>query len=222
MMPRIILKVFGLFFILSSLLVNSAHASDFKEPHIVLKRVVAVLVAQADDLKRGLYGLKHLSPENEALKEDYIVFLDETLAYYQSLEINPDGTNVKELAVDLKNRRKNVHNEKLREISDFLLVFQAKSVLGIAENRFVKIYSDLDRLIELKILAKDKSETLLNESHLLLVGASDLIDSAEGLLSTSTEARLEIRSLIAEAVIRIKSAYKKFLEISSLLKEALR
>lgn len=213
------------FFILMGLLGGSASAADVPElgsdePSVILEKIVALLVAQADDLKKGLTSLKNLSPEREALKEEHLDFLEEILDYYNSLEITE--ANVKELATELIDRRESVHSEKLREISDFLLVFQAKSILGVAENRFVKIHSDLNRLIDLKILEEDKPRALLNNAHLLLVGAAELIGQSESLISTTTKARLEIRDLISEAVVKIKSAYKKFLEISSLLKESLK
>lgn len=204
----------GVFF--SLIIAVSASASEAPK----LTSVLNLLISQAAELRKNLINLRDLNLDQEQIRKEYLDFLDETLDYYRGLEINPDGSNVKSLAAELKEKRDGF-NPEFKKISDFVLVFQAKNVLKTASNRFVKINSDLSRLIDLKILDREKPEFLLNEAHLLLVGAGDLVDQAEELVST-TEAQSQIRDLISAALIKIKLAYKKFLEISNLLKEALK
>lgn len=234
-------KTIGIFlpvFIFSTIFVNLAGATSGEpqvlalsmgEPQVLaqsetpkaisLGKIIDSLIGQATDFRTNLEGLKGLSKKQEVLRQEYLKFLDETLDYYQSLEVNPDGSNVKILATELKDKREGELGAEIKQISDFLLIFQVKAVLKTAENRFSRIRTDLERLIDLKILNQDKAGFLLNDAHLLLVSADELIGQAESNFGT---ADADTRGLLSEAIGEIKLAYKKFLEISNLLKEALK
>ncbi|GEM_PF-3796246 len=239
MTSKRVIGIFLSFFIFSIIFVNLAGAVS-GEPQVLaqseaprtitLEDVIERLVNQAADLKKGLQGLKNISKEQELLRQEYLGFLEETLNYYQSLEVNPDGSNIRFLAAELKEKRAGELGAEIKRISDFLLIFQTKSILKIAESRFLRIKNDLERLIDLKILKPEKAGFLLNEAHLLLVSANDLIEQAESAAQALGEPRSDgsgrefenPRSLLSEAIGEIKLAYKKFLEISNLLKEALK
>lgn len=215
MISKIKPAVIGALFVLSTTFVNLAGAASEAPKLTSLEQVIERLTSQAIDLKKSLIGLKNLSDEDEDLRYAYIQFLDEALEYYQSFEVTPDGLNVRFLAAQLKNKRGGEFGDQLKEIADFLLLHQVQSILITAENRFLRIRNDLERLIDLKVLKRDKAEFLLNDAHLLLVSANDLVEqsSLEG---------ADARDLLSDAVSKIKLAYKKFLEISSLLREALK
>lgn len=215
MISKITSAVIGAVFISSTMFVNLAGAQAEAPKSVSLEQVIERLIDQASDLKKGLIGLKSLSDEDEILRHEYVQFLDEALEYYQSLEVTPDGLNVRFLAAQLKNKRAGEFGDQLKKIADFLLLHQAQSVLATAESRFLRIRNDLERLIDLKVLKRDKAEFLLNDAHLLLVSADGLIEEA-GLEDA------DMRGLLSEAVAKIKLAYKKFLEIANLLKEALK
>lgn len=215
MISKIISAVIGAVFVLSTMFVNLAVAQSEAPKSVSLERVIGRLIDQVAELKKSLLGLKNLSEEDEALRHEYVQFLNEALGYYQSFEVTPDGLNVKSVAAQLKNKRGGGFGDQLKEIADFLLLHQAQSILATAESRFLRIRNDLERLIDLKVLKRDKVEFLLNDAHLLLVSANGLVEQA-GLEDA------DLRGLLSDAVSKIKLAYKKFLEISNLLKEALK
>ena len=215
MIPKITSAVIGAVFVLSTMFVNLAGAQSEAPKSVSLEQVIERLINQATDLKKSLVNLKNLSDEDGVLRQEYIQFLDEALDYYQSFEVTPDGLNVRTLAAQLKNKRGGEFGDQLKKIADFLLLHQIRSILVTAENRFLRIRNDLERLIDLKVLKRDKAEFLLNDAHLLLVAANDLVEQA-GLEDADT------RGLLSDAISKIKLAYKKFLEIANLLKEALK
>lgn len=210
----------GVFFVFLIPIFAGAQTKQ-SSPAEALGKVVSVLISQANDLKKSLLSLRDLSDEEGELRFRYLQFLEGLSDYYQSLKIADDGTNVRDLALGIKEKREE-SSSQLKAIGDFILVFQAKGVLNTAQNRLVKINTDLERLEDLKIIEKGKPEFLLNQALLSLTGAGEAIGKAEELLAITTEARSEIRNLVGVGISKIKTAYKKFLEISSLLKEALR
>src|SRR3989344_2768475 len=178
-MINILGKVSPLFFLLSFFLFNTALAAEEISPTQELAKIISVLAIQADELNKGLNQLKNLSENQEFIKTNHANNLKAIVLYYQSLKINEDGSNVKDLASEIKENRQEIFNPQLKRASEFLLAFQTKSVLKTAESRFLKINTDIDRLSGLEILEKSKPQILLNEAHLSLVAADGFVEKAE-------------------------------------------
>ncbi len=187
-----------------------------------LKGVLDVLMAQINDLQKSLSGLKVLNEDQAVQRDEYLGFLDDSANFITALQIDAETSDVRFIAGQLQDWRESVFNQETPKIVDFLLTFQVKSVLKIAETRYLKIFSDVNRLIDLKILKDNKAQAVLSEAGLLLTGATELRNQAEVLLTATGDHNDQIRRLLNDSIAKIKLAYKKFLEISQLVKEALK
>lgn len=191
-------------------------------PRDQLRGVLGVLMAQIDDLKAGLLSIKGLNEAQLEKRGEHLDFLKDAAGFILALQIDAESADVKFIAEELQEWREEVFNPGVKNIVDFSLVFQVQSVLRIAEARYTKIHSDVGRLEDLKILKDRRARSLLNESRLLLTSAADLRNQAGELLLVGEEEDGQIRQLLNGAITRVRLAYKKFLEISQLVKESLK
>ncbi len=186
-----------------------------------LKGILEVFMAQINDLQKSLSGLKVLDEDQSAQRDEYLNFLDDAAKYITALQIDAETADVKFIAGQLQGWRESFFNIEAPRIVDFLLTFQVKSVLKVAETRYLKIRSDVGRLMDLKILKDNKSQVLLAEARLLLTAAADLRDQAESLLTAEGDHDKEIRGLLNDSITKIKLAYKRFIEISAEVRKVL-
>lgn len=191
-------------------------------PRDQLRGVLSVLMAQIDDLKTSLLSIKGLTEEQLEARVEHLDFLKDAAGFVLALQIDAESADVKFIAEELQEWREEFFNPGVKNIVDFSLVFQVQSVLKIAEARYAKIHSDVGRLEGLKILKDSRARSLLSESRLLLTAAADLREQAEDLLISGEEDSGDIRQLLNSAIAKVRLAYKKFLEISQLVKEALK
>ncbi len=187
-----------------------------------LKGVLEVLMTQIGDLQKSLASLKGLDDGQEGQRNQYLNFLNDASQFITALQIDAETADVKFLAGQLQDWREETFNPEVSRIVDFSLAFQVRSVLTIAEVRYLKIRSDVNRLMDLKILKDNKAQNLLADVQLLLTAAADLRSQAESLMTADGGHDNEIRQLLGASIAKIKLAYKKFLEISQLVKEALK
>ncbi len=185
--------------------------------------VLDVLGAQITDLEKSLIALKGLGSDQVAQRGEYLLFLEEAVSYLTALRLDTEveEVDVKFLADDLRTWKEESFDPWVQEILDFSLVFQAEAVLRTAELRYLKIRSDVERLSDLKILTGNTADFLLTEARLLLTSADSLLDKAEALLEEGDEDG-QSRKLVSAAIGKIKLAYRKFLDISYLVKGSLR
>src|SRR3989338_3793285 len=173
-----------------------------------LKKVINFLSLQIDDLTKSLNAIKGISVEQEAIRQDFLDFLNESAKYLDGLVVG-SGSDIKALANEINNWRENAYNQRVNKITEFLMVLQTKSLLKTADTRLVKIGSDLARLRDLKILKDDKAQFLFNESNILFVAAGDLTNQTELHLSTTTimdERKPGVRDLVFKALTKIQQA----------------
>lgn len=187
-----------------------------------LKGVLEVLMTQVEDLGNSLSSLKGLDEVQADQRDQYLSFLSDAAKYLTALQIDVQTADVKFIAEELQGWRAETFSPEAQNIVDFILVFQVKSVLKTAETRYLKIWSDVNRLMDLKILKDNKAQNLLADDRLLLTAAADLRSQTESLLTADGDHNDEIRQLLSASIAKIKLAYKKFLEISQLVKDALR
>lgn len=193
-----------------------------QSPREQLRGVLGVLMAQVDDLKTSLSAIRGLNEDQLEKRGEYLDFLKDAEGFILALQIDAESADVKFIAEELQDWRERHFNPGVKNIVDFSLVFQVQSVLKIAEARYAKIHSDVGRLEDLNILQDSRGRSLLSESRLLLTGAANLRDQAEELLTDGEEEAGEIRQLLSGSITKIRLVYKKFLEISQLVREALK
>ena len=138
-----------------------------------------------------------------------------------------DVDSIKALAAELKDWRDSAVNPEMEKIVEFLLVFQGRGILNTANNRLGLIEEDVQYFQEVKEFNIARVRALLNDSAELLKSAERLQFLAEEVLLAQADPEpaqvIEsptIRTIISSSLLKIKAAYKNFLEISSLLRAA--
>lgn len=198
--------------------VNSLESGEESlSPKETLLGVVAVLRLQLGELEKSLTSLRGLTNEQLEEREGFFVFLDEAEEFLVAVELGAETGDVKLLAEELQDWRDEVLNPRAGQIVNFLLVFQTKAVLRVADSRYLKIRSDIERLEDLEIISGPKAQNLLKDSLLLLVSARGSVERAEANYYDSEAQGDKVRKLVGEALNKIKLAYKNFIEISRLV-----
>lgn len=126
---------------------------------------------------------------------------------------------VKDLAIEFKAWREEAYNVTVQVSLEFISVFQAQTLLRIAENRFDKIANDLRRLRSSRVVKIEILEPLLNWAGQDLKEARALLNQAMILLLETKEDKPSVNEIVKNMVSKIKDAYSRFLEMSSLVRK---
>ncbi|MEK7192295.1 MAG: hypothetical protein AAB646_02160 [Patescibacteria group bacterium] len=192
-----------------------------------LRKVLDFSISRTENFYNRLKNLEGLEPGFVDLRESLLSSLEKFLAYYENalaaLEEAREAAVVKQIGVEIKNWRNEIFNPGIEKVIDFLLVFQGEEFLELANNRFERISGDLNRLKDIKLLKKFRLQGLLGSSSADLKQAKELISEAKEILLSASDEEPEnsIQDLVELTLVKIKSAYKKFLEINAQLKELL-
>lgn len=198
----------------------------------VLLKMVGLSQLETTDLANQLEALKLENDSQVNLKNQLLNSLNGLQDYYEKLNQELAGTGtlnldeIKLLTKGFQAWRNNVYAKNFSSISNFILVFNEKTVLKIADARLEKIIADLNKLDGSKLINKDDFQLLLkaaslnlDNAHLLNKKAEDLLFlAASGTIAADT-ANNKINFFVQGALKEIKSAYKNFLEISKRVKE---
>lgn len=195
---------------------------------VALTEVVQFTITETESLSQRLLALKNLSVEVVKLQSDYLKVLEEFLIYQRDflVKITPQASiagltlvEIQQLASDFKDWREEIYDPEIKKIVGFLLVFKGSDLLVIATSRFNKITSDLRLFQNSKLIQVDLLMPALEQAGGYLKEASKLNQAViKSLLATSTDP-VETNRLVEQVVGFIKSAYGKFLEMSSLVKK---
>lgn len=168
--------------------------------------------------------------------------LDYYLAYYEDmgkrLELINTYDAARNFARDLKTWREKTYLPGVERLLALDLVLRNKNLIGIANARFEKILNDLRKLKNSKLITFESLEEFLMNATGNLKSAAALDEEATNLLirmlKSSTlnpapgndagNAELanlyrRIGNLVDQSLIKIKIAYRQFLEINSLVKK---
>jgi hypothetical protein len=215
-----------------------------EENTAIFLKILNLSILETKKLEEKLNNIKDLEEEYLDLKNQFLIKLDEYQKYFQLLKERIEGSLIEEelgnLIDEFKDWRESNYNSEIKKILDFILVFQQKSFLAIAEKRFEKISKDLQKIklpkgnkIEALNRLLEEAEANLDEAKKFFLTAQVLILPAQNIESTitttatttsSTESSLNqtpgIRELIKNAMNKIKDAYQKFFQISVLIKKS--
>ena len=190
--------------------------------------VVQFTITETENLIQRLLAIKGQSPEILKLQESYLKELGEFLIYQKDflVKITPQEdvealalVDVQQLATDFKDWREKVYDPEIKKIVSFILVFKGSDLLSVAASRFNKIALDLKLFQNSKLIKVEILTPALEQAGVYLRGAAKINQEAvRSLLATSTDP-LETNKLVDQAIGLIKSAYGKFLEMSSLVKK---
>ncbi len=171
------------------------------------------------------------------LLEYYEAYHNDTLKKVERLKNYDEAKNI---AKEIKKWRESIYAPGIQKILSLDLVLRNKAILGIADARFEKILSDLRKLKNSKLLTFAELEALLNAATANLKTAEALDDEATRLIlralkentlnppdknldenEVAISSHKRISNLVDQSIIKIKDAYKKFIEINTKVKKIL-
>jgi len=193
----------------------------------VFNKVLDFSLNETQDIISQLNNLNNLATSsksdlrNQLLDkfQGFVEFYSEQKANLASTTTEIDLAGLKKLAQDFKDWRAQNYLPIFETATDFLLLNQQKTILGIAEKRYQKISSDIYKLKKANLTGTDRLENYLNQADISLKEAKGLWQKAEDEFSTSTSS---IKGLISDSLNKIKETYQIFIEMSNFVKKLLK
>jgi len=158
----------------------SIEVTDPATTRSALQKVIKLSLLEINELKKNLKKLGVLEEDYEVLREQFLGDLDNHFDSFKSFESEfADDLNSEELkaiGAELRDWREANYDEEIRNIANFILVFQQGKALKIAEKRLEKTFRDLAKI---KPALKNELVRLADEARGDLEEAKKLISSAK-------------------------------------------
>lgn len=188
-----------------------------------LLKVLKLTSLETQDFLGQLKNIKNLNIDHILLRDQLQTQLNDYLLYLESLTgklINerPELNEIINLANEFKSWREKKYNPIIKNVLNFILVFQEKATLKTAQNRFDKINNDINKLKPSKYIKPEQLLVILNEAADKLRSAQALNDEAQELL-LEKESQEKIKKTVESAFNEIKATYKSFFKMSVLVKD---
>jgi hypothetical protein len=167
----------------------------------ILNKIVDLSLLEVENLKNRINSLD-LELENQIIiAEKFLEILEKNIEYSNELKESNDKKDitleeVKNLAQEYKDWRENNYSKYVKKIFTFILVFQEKQVLKMANTRLDKIMSDLEKLEKANILKKEDTWKFINTS----------MDNLANAQISNSKAEAIIIRLIEKEIINIASS----------------
>ena len=220
---------------------------DFELKRAALGKIISFSILETQDIKRRLLIVAEVEAELSVLRDYFLAELEDYLDHLgvaeNILKISVDLNAVQKLAADLDGWRESIYNPELKKMMDFVLAFQNKTLLKIADQRFIKMAAEFKKAKTGK-LSQTLVLNLLGEAALSLRAAREtsnetaklllryLPESQDGESADAPSGQEEIlppepaenekpgiRDLIAHSLSKIRDAYKNFIELNDLAKK---
>lgn len=189
---------------------------EFKTKKNAFADILQLANIENNNLKNKLIEIKNLNREYQERRNQLLKELGNQSNYYETLAANLEKeTNLKklkELAAQFRDWRRVVYHPALKNIVDFLLVFDARAALNTTERRFQNIQNDLKKVAEYNIIKTSPLPLLLEKAEELIIEAQKIQQAAELIIIKSNQS--DIQQLIEEELEKIKAIYSLFLEMN--------
>lgn len=208
-----------------------------------LQKVAEFSITETKDFIKKLSAFKNLSPTYIQLQNFLLDSLENLLVFQTEFlkKLEKEGLTLEEikaLAVDFKEWREKVYAAEIKKVLNFTLVFQAGNILKISDARFQNISLDLRRFRNSQVIDVGVLQPILESAGTALSAARSFHTEALAALlnylpaATSTNslatttvslpfgegtAEIDIKSLVADIISKVKEAYKKFLLMSQMV-----
>jgi len=151
----------------------------------IFTKILDLSIKETKDVVSQLKALNNLEKDASPLQDQFTEEFEEFLKFYEeqrkilekSEEI--DLAKIKEMAQFFKDWRKNIYLPKFRTANNFLLIYQQKSALEMAESRFKKIFLDVEKLKKINFKGADGLKKLLDSAANSLKEARSFRQEAE-------------------------------------------
>lgn len=192
-----------------------------------MTKALNIAVERVDERKADLERLNFSEGSPEAsLKVAFSQDLDASRTYYlEKLDVLATLTTldeVKNLAQEIKTYREEIYAPEGQRIVTFISLYANEVDLGIAEERFGKIKTDLENLKALGLIDDAAIGDQVNLIDGLLRESTSSQDQAKELiLAQSAEGSTEANQLIQDTMARIKTVYDLYLGLSGEIRNKL-
>ena len=157
--------------------------AEFKARKAVIEQTIICAPEEINQIKEKLEGLVLETPEDEGMRTQFLASLvtsEESYAKFSEAVSTSIGlTDIKKLAEDILEWRKNDYVPLLSKINDFILVINNEQSIKIARARFDKIKSTITIL---RLSSVPSIKSLLVESSKLTEKADKLSSDAHKLV----------------------------------------
>ena len=200
---------------------------------LAFEKIITLSSLEIRGLLKKIDGLEDVEAELLPLKKNFTEelenYLDKLIVDADALNNNGDLQSIQSLASDFSEWRESAYNPVVKKVVDFILSEQNKALLKVAEQRFLKIESELNKKTRSAKITIDLWESLLNEAASNLKGARNANTMALALLrdylpiqdeKIQKSGGLTIRSLVALSLNELKKTYRNFFELGDLVKKA--
>ena len=228
---------------------------NIKTPDVVLRKqllksVMGDSYTEINNLKNRLNKINIADSDWKIIKEKLINDLAYFNDYYKDIESRIDSDpelsleDIRSIANDLKDWRNSTYTPRLKEITNFILVFEEENLIKIANSRADKITGDLAKFdkqgyIKTNDLKKlfaqarknlDNSQSSNNNAKELFLKSITLSSatSTNEISATKTDTdkpskdiQQNVQDLVKESIKYLKSAYETFFQMNSQIKKFL-
>lgn len=183
-----------------------------------LGKIIALTVLEAEELKNKIESLTDIEAEFLILRDDFLnklavfpEYLDDfTAAHEASFDLVP----LEKLAGDFQAWRAASYDPEVKKMVDFIIVFQSKNLLRVADQRFTKISVELKK-IKLPF-GKTRSDIWLNLNQAALNLSEARIANAQAMVllleylpktepADKTEVKTETKEEISDKISLLTS-----------------
>lgn len=228
---------------------KTENIEEFTTYKALLGEILDCSILEIDNLKSKLSSLKDLSEKDTAIREEFILKLAGYSLYFEEvsakLEKSENISELKQLAAQILNWRKEYYRESARQITNFIFILQGREAVRITDARLKRISVGLldAGLLFRRDVWKD-FRIILNQAQEQITAAGTLNSRAYELFlaelepepeqtATSTaiaapeeagviaekEEPVTIIDLLKESLLNIKESYRLFGEISKIVKK---
>ncbi len=213
-----------------------------------LVHIIQLSILETEAIQEKLAGLR-VDLRFLPLEKEFTKNLEEHLKYFRALEEVLESTGdlegIQRIAGQLRDWRRLTYDPEIAKAVELVLVFQNREVLVIAVERFEKMSAELKRKAEkTRTLSQSiisqasldlKEARLLNEEALtLLLGylpargkmikdeeTSPANPETKKTIKENAEAEnpKTINTLVEGSLLKIKAAYRKFIELNEILRK---
>ena len=224
---------------------------EFPAYKTLLGEILDCSLLEVSSIKTKLSSLTDLSEKDSEIRDEFVLKLDDYSLYFEEasaqLEKSENIDELKKLAAQILNWRKEIYRESAKQMTNFIFILQGKEAVRITDARLKRISVGLldAGLLFRRDVWKD-FRVILNQAQEQITTASKLNDKAydiflEGLApkpeltATSTAAIAvpkevsadldkkeepeTIIDLLKESLLNIKESYRLFGEISKIVRK---
>lgn len=181
-----------------------------------LAQIADLSLLEIKNLENKINALELKAKDEIAIKEKFLEIFENNRKYSENLKKNIEKENltleeIKNLAQEYKDWRNDNYDCYVKKITVFILVFQEKQVLKIANVRLDKIMLDLKKLENARILKKEDTWNLINSSMKSLTNAQIFNNDAETIIigiikkyaiDTASSTPVEIAATTSEILLQ--------------------